>query len=157
MLAEKLRVDVQPALTQAIETLCRLRLETALQHVRHTGVECATAEGLLLDELHLAKPYGMDHLPSFQMVQLERKDLYDRAIRHRVRETVARCKEEHDSKLILAAWKVAQDHGVQDVELQNLAEGVLEAEADRTRVRTELALPSNWKAGHALAGRLIAI
>ena len=40
--------------------------------------------------------------------------------------------ETHDPKLILAAWKVAQEHEVVDEELQALAEDVLEAEASPT-------------------------
>ena len=100
---------------------------------------------MLRDALRTSKHYGMEHLPAFRMVQLEQKQMYEKAIPERVREAIVRGKETHDPKLILAAWKVAQDHGVHDDELQTLAEDALEAEEERKSARAALAFPSYWK------------
>jgi len=135
-----------------------LKLEAAAQRVRkgsgrsisglqqlRPGTAPEDAEAVLRGALRTAKHYGMEHLPAYRMVQLERKQMYDLAIPEKVRDAIRLSKETHDPKLILAAWKVAQEHDVYDAELEALAEDVLEAEEERRKIRKELALPSFWK------------
>merc|ERR1719215_1504545 len=86
----------------------------------------------------------MEHLPAFRKVQSMWQQRYKQEIPERIRDAIIKGKEAHDPKLVLAAWKTAKDHGVSDPELEALAQDALEAEAERNKARTELALPSHW-------------
>jgi hypothetical protein len=107
--AERLRVEVQPAMNQAIEAFCRLRLEGAVQLVdRGAGGSRAQeeAEAVLKNALRTARYYDMEHLPAFKLAQYKQKHLYEKVVPERVRDAILRAKETHDTKLIVAAWSV---------------------------------------------------
>merc|ERR1719313_2235232 len=115
-MAEKLRVEVQPLLNRAIERFCDLRLEYAAQRMKRStgGHGDDDLEATLRDALRVAVTYGMEHLPAFKMVQKLRSESYLAALPYKAKEAILRGKEASDPKLILAAWKVAQEHRVDD-------------------------------------------